>query len=188
MALAKASKAKRIFFHPRTFFKVVKSLTTPETQLIIRADPRIAVKYSGSYLGEVLSQREKASILIDHYTFLKNRVEQDFFRKIVDGRIKLWEHVVSNRLYHICVTFSHTRSERSDVSLVFQSDHIDIYTLSFTIGPGSVAGLTDDHAIYIARIQGKGRGLHLIREATKNCLDISPAALLLAAVEGIAGG
>src|SRR2546422_6365554 len=42
-----------------------------------------------------------------------------------------------------------------------------------------------DHAIYIGRVQGKGRGLQLIKKATKDCLDISPAALLLAATEGI---
>jgi uncharacterized protein VirK/YbjX len=35
-------------------------------------------------------------------------------------------------------------------------------------------------------VQGKGRGLHLIKSATKNCFDVSPAALLLAAAEGIA--
>ena len=35
-------------------------------------------------------------------------------------------------------------------------------------------------------MQGKDKGLHLIRSATRNCLDISPAALLLAAAEGIA--
>jgi uncharacterized protein VirK/YbjX len=39
--------------------------------------------------------------------------------------------------------------------------------------------------MYIARVQGKGRALDRIRAATKDCLDISLPALLLAAAEGI---
>lgn len=132
--------------------------------------------------------------MIDHYTFLKDRVERrssrgrhGFFRTIVDGRIKLWEYAVSNHHFRIYVTFSRKYHSEGDLLLVFQADQVDIYTLSFTIGPGCVAGLTADHAIYIGRVQGKGKGRQLIREATKDCLDISPDALLLAATEGIAG-
>jgi len=186
VALARVSKGARIFVHPHTWFKVVRALTASGTQPVARADPRIAFKYLGGYLGTDLSQRERASILIDHYTFLKDRVEQGFFQKIVDGRIELWKHAVSNHLFRICVTFSRSNHDEGDLSLIFQSDHIDIYTLSFTIGPGSVAGLTANHAIYIGRVQGKGKGLHLIREATRSCLDISPSALLLAATNGVA--
>jgi uncharacterized protein VirK/YbjX len=40
--------------------------------------------------------------------------------------------------------------------------------------------------MYVARIQGKVKTLDRIRIATKDCLDISPAALLLSAAEGIA--
>lgn len=193
VALARASKAARIFVHPYTLFKVIKVLAAPETQPILRAEPRVALKYIGNYLGMDLSQSERASILIDHYTFLKDRVERrssrgrhGFFRTIVDERIMLWEHAVSNHHFRICVTFPGRYHFEGDLSLVFQIDHVDIYTLSFTIGPGSVVGLTADHAIYIGRVQGKGAGLQLIRKATKGCLDISPDALLLAATEGIA--
>jgi len=144
------------------------------------------LKYLGRYLGANLSERERASILISHYAFLKGRVEQGFFRKIVDGRLELWKFPVSNGHVRIFMAFPVRYHDEGDLSLIFQSDHIDIYTLSFTIGPGGVAGLAADHAIYIARVQGKARGLQLIKEATKDCLDISPAALLLAATEGVA--
>ena len=186
LALARVSKGARAFVHPLTWFKVVKVLTVPQTQPVVRAAPRIVLKHLGGYLGTDLSESERASILINHYTFLKGRVEQGFFRKIVDGRLELWKHVVSNGHVRICVAFPVTHHDEGDLSLIFQSDGIDIYTLSFTIGPGCVAGLAADHAIYIARVQGKGRGLQLIKKATKDCLDISPAALLLAATEGIA--
>ena len=69
--------------------------------------------------------------------------------------------------------------------MIFEADQVDICTLSFTIGPGCIADLTG-HALYISRVQGKGGRLHLIRAATKNCLEVAPAAMLLAAAEGIA--
>lgn len=186
LALSKVSRGAQIFVHPRTWFKVVKTITAPELHPFARADPRIMLKYLSQYLGENLSRREKASILIDHYTFLKDRIAPGFLQTIVDGRIKLWEHAVGNHIYCICLTFSHTNNDEGDLSLIFQGDHVDIYTLSFTIGPGFIAGLHADQAIYIGRVQGKGRGLQLIRTATKDCLDITPATLLLAATTGIA--
>jgi uncharacterized protein len=186
VALARVSKGARLFVHPRISLEVVKALSARETQPLLRAEPRVMFKYLTEYLGTDLSQSERASILIDHYTFLKDRVNQDFFRKIVDCRLELWRQTLSGNVYRIHLTFPRTTHDEGDLSLIFKANHVDIYTLSFTIGPGSIAGALAGHAVYIARIQGKGRGLPLIKKATKDCLDISPAALLLAATEGIA--
>src|SRR5258705_305132 len=185
-ALVRVSQVARAIVHPLTWFRVIKVLTASETQPVARAAPTVALKYLSRYLGAGLSQSERASILIHHYTFLKNRVERGFFRRIVHGRLELWKFPVSNGHVRICMAFPITAHSEGDLSLIFQSDQTDIYTLSFSIGPGGVAGLAADHAIYIGRLQGKGGGLQLIRTATKDCLDISPAALLLAATEGVA--
>jgi len=185
-ALVRVSNAARAFVHPLTWFKVIKVLTASETQPVARAAPLVVLKYLRKYLGTELSEGERATILIHHYTFLKDRVERGFFRRIVDGRLELWKHTVSNRHVHICMAFPVATHNEGDLSLIFQSDHTDIYTLSFSIGPGGVAGLGADHAIYIGRLQGRAGGLELIRETMKECLDISPAALLLAATEGVA--
>jgi len=185
-ALARVSKGVRLFAHPRTWLKIAQVLTASETQPLLRAVPRVMFKYLTEYLGTDLSQHERASILIDHYTYLKDRVEQDFFRRIVDCRLELWQQTFADSLYRIHLTFPRTYHDEGDLSLIFKADQVDIYTLSFTIGPGSIAGLMAGHVVYIGRVQGKGRGLRLIRKATKDCLDISPATLLLAATEGVA--
>jgi hypothetical protein len=143
-------------------------------------------KYHTGYLGTQLSRAERASIVIDHYAFLRNRVKPAFFRSIVDGRLELWRRLCGDRLYRICLTFPRTYHDEGDLALILQLDQVDFYTLSFTIGPGNVAGVAACRALYIARVQGKGRALDLIRRATKDCLDVSPAALLLAAAEGVA--
>lgn len=185
-ALIKIWKGAWIFIHPRTCFAVVKALTSAETQPIVRAEPRLLFKYLTGYLGADLSRRERASILVDHYTFLTDRVQRNFFRMIVDCRVELWQQIAGEHVYRIHLTYPRTAHNEGDLSLTFEADGVDIYVLSFTIGPGSVAGLAASRAIYIARMQGKGKGLDLIRAATKTCVDISPPALLLAAVEGVA--
>jgi len=151
----------------------------------VQAEPRVIFKYLGSYVGLGLSREERAAVLIEHYAFLRERVDSDFFRSILDGRLELWRQDGGDNLYRIRLAFSRKYHEEGDLSLIFQANCVDIYTLSFTIGPGCVAGLAC-RALYIARVQGKRSGLHLIRAATKSCLDVSPAALLLAAAEGIA--
>ena len=187
-ALTRIWKGAWIFIHPRTCFEVVKVLASTETRPIVRAEPRLLFKYLSDYLGADLSRKERASILIDHYTFLTDRVQGNFFRIIVDRRAELWRHSIGEHTYRICLTFPRTTTAHceGDLSLIFEADGVDIYVLSFAIGPGSIAGLAASRAIYIARVQGKGKGLHLIRTATKMCVDISPQALLLAAAEGVA--
>jgi uncharacterized protein VirK/YbjX len=142
--------------------------------------------FLGAYLGADLSRKERASILIEHYAFLKDRVEAGFFRTILDCRIELWKQIIGEHVYRICLIFPRAAHGEGELSLVFEADRVDIYNLSFVIGPGGIAGLEPCRALYIARVQGKGGGLHLITRARKNCLDVSPAALLLSAAEGIA--
>ncbi len=187
-ALIRIWKGAWIFIHPRTCFGVVKALTSAETRPIVRAEPRLLFKYLTNYLGADLSRKERASILIDHYTFLTDRLQGNFFRMIIDCRVELWRQIIGEHMYRICVTFPRTATAHyeGDLSLIFEADGVDIYVLSFAIGPGSIAGLAASRAIYIARVQGKGKGLPLIRTATKMCVDVSPPALLLAAAEGVA--
>jgi uncharacterized protein VirK/YbjX len=187
-ALVRIWKGAWIFIHPRTCFKVVRVLSSVETWPVLRAEPRLLFKYLSDYLGADLSRKERASILIDHYAFLTNRLRGNFFRMIVDCRVELWRQKIGEHMVRICLTFPRTTTahHEGDLSLVFEANGVEIYVLSFAIGPGSIAGLPASRVIYIARVQGKGKGLHLIRTATKMCLDISPPALLLAAAEGVA--
>jgi uncharacterized protein VirK/YbjX len=184
-SLARIRKGAWLAMHPLTCIRVAKVFMPAETQPVVQADPRVMFKYLGHYVALGLSRQERAAILIDHYAFLKARVERNFFRTMIDGRLELWRQGVSQHLYRICMAFSRKANDEGDLSLIFEADHVDICTLSFTIGPGVTADLAW-RVLYIARVQGRGESLHLIRAATKNCCDVSPAAILLAAAEGIA--
>src|SRR2546423_12847557 len=89
-ALIRMRKGAWIFTHPRTCFEVIKVLASAETRPIVRAEPRLLFKYLTDFLGADLSRKERASVLIDHYTFLTDRVQGNFFRIIVDRRVELW--------------------------------------------------------------------------------------------------
>src|SRR5438552_18543879 len=126
-ALIKIWKGAWIFIHPRTCFEVVKVLASAETRPVVRAEPRLLFKYLSDYLGADLSRKERASILIDHYKFLTDRVQGNFFRIIVDRRVELWRHIIGERTYRICLTFPRTTTAHceGDLSLIFESDGVD---------------------------------------------------------------
>ena len=189
LAWVRTTKATRIFARPSnwtTWFRVVRVLTTRETRPVVRAEPQVVLKHWRPYLGNHLTQTERAAILIDHYSFLPTRVGSGFFKQIVEGRLLLWEHVVEAKTCRIWLRFSRACHDEGDLELFFELEDDCVYTLACSIGPAHVAGLTSKRAIFIGRVQGKRDGLLVIREATRLCQDIAPAVLLLAAVEGLA--
>jgi uncharacterized protein VirK/YbjX len=186
MVPARLRKAAWIVLHPHTFFRVATALASARIRYILQTEPRLVFKYLGPYIAAHLSRRERASILIDHYTFIGDRLGEDFLRKVVDSRLELWRQDGGKHAYRIVLTFPRSTHDEGDLALIFEADGIDIYTLGFAIGPASISGVLDSRALYIARVQGKAKGLPLIRDATRDCLDVSPAWTLLAAAEGIA--
>ena len=172
--------------HPRTSAALARVFGSSKLRPLLQIEPRLMFKFLGDYLAADLSRSERAALLLHHYAFLDARAEGDFFQRLAEHRLELWQHVVGEHVHRIVLLLPRTPHGEGDLSLLFETDGDDIYNLSFTIGPGTIAGLPARDAMYIARVQGKGKGLDQIRDATKSCQDVSPAALLLAAAEGIA--
>jgi uncharacterized protein VirK/YbjX len=109
-AFARIGKRAWIAIYPGTFVRVARVFMLPETQPVVQAAPRVMFKYLGSYVVLGLSRQERASILIDHYAYLKERAHGDFFRSIIDGRLELWRQGVgedltaSSWLFHVQLT------------------------------------------------------------------------------------
>jgi uncharacterized protein VirK/YbjX len=185
-SVVRLSKGAWLVAHPRTFVDLARLFASAPMRPLFRVEPRLMFKFLQDYLTADLSRSERAAMLIHHYAFLNERVDPIFFEEIVDHRLDLWELKTGDNAYRICLLFPRTPHTEGDLTLIFEADGCDIYNLSFTFGPGAIAGLDVADAMYIARVQGKGRGLDRIREATRDCVDVSPAALLLAAAEGIA--
>jgi uncharacterized protein VirK/YbjX len=184
--LVRLSKSAWLALNPRTSLEVAQLFSSPELRPVLRVEPRVMFKFLRDYLATDLSRKERAAMLIHHYAFLKDRVGERFYAQIIDRRLELCSLDEGEEAHRIWLSFPRTPYSEGDLTLTFEVGGDDIYTLSFTIGPGAIAGLAAPDAMYVARVQGKGKGLERIRQATKDCCDISPAALLLTAAEGIA--
>ena len=182
----RARKGTMVLVHPWMHFKVASALSPRKLRPVVGAAPLMMFKYLSDYLKTGFSRKERAFILVRHYTVLRNNAPEQFFHAIVREGLELWRESFGENTYSIFLTFPRETDSEGDLALVFRAGATGIYTLAFTIGPGSIAGLDATDVMYVARVQGKGKALDRIRTATKDCLDISPAALLLSAAEGIA--
>jgi len=90
---------------------------TTGTQPIVQVDPRVMFKYVGNYVSLDLSPQEGASILIDHYGFLRERVKRNFFPAIIDGRLVLWRQIMGAKCYRISMVFPRKTDGEGDLSL-----------------------------------------------------------------------
>ena len=184
--LARVSKSTWLLVNPRTSFEIAHVFVSPQMRPALRNEPRLMFKFLAEYLATDLSRKERAAMMIHHYRFLRDRAHPDFYQRIIAHRLALWQFASNGSDHRIWLSFPRTPHGEGDLTLTFEVDGHEIYMLAFTIGPGEIAGLDCADTIYIARVQGKRRGMDRIREATRECNDVSPAALLLAAAEGIA--
>jgi uncharacterized protein len=184
--LVRLSKSAWLAFNPRTSLEIARLFASPALRPVLRVEPRLMFKFLRDYLATDLSRKERAAMLIHHYGFLKDRVGAGFYAQVIDRRLELCAIDEGGHVHRIWLSFPRTPYSEGDLMLTFEVGGDDLYTLSFTIGPGDIAGLSPPDAMYIARVQGRGKGLDRIRQATRDCHDVSPAMLLLTAAEGVA--
>src|SRR5262245_56592798 len=86
-----AAKGSWLLLNPRTGLQVARVLASAQARPLLRAEPRLMFRYLFGYLATDLSRRERAMMMIHHYELLKDRVDESFLSRIVDGRIELWQ-------------------------------------------------------------------------------------------------
>lgn len=173
----------RLAFNPTRHLKVHQALALND---LLETYPRTTFKYLGTYLARSLSVADRAMILTNHYSYLKRQIAEPSLSSILFGRLRLWEESQQPSLFGIYLAFSHPIDREGELSLIFRTDSSDVFTLSFTISPGGVLGVTADHVFLVSRLQGQQGCFEQIRNATKSFGELSPAAMLIAALEGIA--
>lgn len=163
-------------------------LMTPEIRAVVRRDWKTAlIPLRGSYLSPGLPRRARIRLMTHHYSFIRRNLVGDCLARICRGPSAVWEESRNGTLYRIVLSLpppSTKEQAEGDICLVFKADSTDVFTLSFTICPGSSFGLAGD-VMYIGRLQGSRQQMDLIRASAKNCNGISQQTLLLAAAEGI---
>lgn len=158
--------------------------TDPELTKLIRAHPRIIYRYLDDYLAFNFSTHKKLTILANHYKFLLLHTNPDFF-KAIQEKCCIWQENQRGSQYSISLEFPFGYDFEGDLLLVFNVDRVPLYSLSFTFVPGEVVDISLGQAIFVGKVQGV-TNFELIKHTTKNLHDIIPAALLVAALQGIA--
>jgi uncharacterized protein VirK/YbjX len=147
---------------------------------------RSTTRYLRPYLGLSLDHVARRRVLLAQHDFLSRNFGPRLFADLSAPAQPLWRCASGGRQYAIWLTQVAEPHGEGDLALVFRLDDIVLYELSFTIGPDPTGSAGEDPSLLIARVQGARDRFEAIRLATRDCGDVAPAHLLLAAAEGLA--
>lgn len=154
----------------------------------VGTNPRFAMKYLAlGYLARGLTVRERAACLVHHYRRLHELSTEQFLRQTLKANAIL--HTVpegSNRFTLTIGPPANTDLE-GEISLNLLVDGEVVFVLSFAIVPGWVVKSQAAEAVLITRLQGYRGAYSQIRLATRCLHNVAPPAILLAALQGVAG-
>jgi uncharacterized protein VirK/YbjX len=195
------STAKRSPFHParwahfawglcsnfRTQFQILRFLTEPLFLGSVRANPALPFRYlNRNYLVRHLTITQRARCLLFHYQRIRALLPSPILRQVLSPGLTVYETCRDASLFRVTLGLSREGYWEGELSLHLEVDGVTVYTLSFSIVPGSIAGVRADEVLFVARIQGEKGTENEVRLATKSLLDVAPPALLFAALQGVA--
>jgi uncharacterized protein VirK/YbjX len=167
--------------------QILRTLAAPVFRGSVRANPALPFRYlNRNYLVRHLTIAQRARCLLYHYQRIQALLPSQTLRQILAPGLTLYETCRDASLLRVTLALSRAGYWEGELSLHFEVDGVLVYTLSFSIVPGSVAGVLADEVLFVARIQGEKGTESQIRLATKSLLDVAPPALLVAALQGVA--
>jgi len=160
----------------------------PVSELTIRR-PKLGYKYLyRPYLVHSFTRKVRLEVLDFHYRFLAGRVNDEFFSHIYDGEYELWQEKSEEGIFAmtLCFPVDWEHDYEEDLLLKCKCDGECIYSLTFSIVPGSSLGRKDTCVVLVAAIQGTAGMAASIRKVKERYSDLAPPMLLLCGIEGIA--
>lgn len=170
-----------------TQLRFLQVLSRPGFEEFFRRFPSVAYKHTEpNDLAKSLTNAQRASSHLHHYSFLQARLSPSSLRQILNCELRLFETSEQGHTFAIDLAAALHGYYEGELRLNFLADGNDIFVLSFTFVPGSVVGSPMRDAILISRNQGTKGTLPIIGMATRSLLGVCPQALLVSALEGIA--
>jgi uncharacterized protein VirK/YbjX len=162
-------------------------LKFPPLTEIVFSNPGFAVKYlTPDYLARGFTVTERASCFLHHYRRLHVVLPDSLLRRALQEEITIHEISEGDNRFAITMGLSRPYDEEGELSLHLRVDGEVVFVLSFTIVPGSVVQSQAAEILLITRLQGIKGCYDQISLATRTLHDVGPAALLFAALQGIA--
>jgi uncharacterized protein len=158
----------------------------PQAKSVLESYLRVVYRYTFPYLATNFSQKERVELLQSHYEFISKKLSGDFFTRVLDGSLVVWEQHIEG--HHLSVLLAGPCPHREgDLTLVFRMDGVSIYKLAFSILNAALLGLPGGRAMYVGQVQGYPGQFAAIRTATHACHDVAPPDMLMHALFGLAG-
>jgi len=177
----------RALTHLGTHRKVLRLIESMPLAGAMDENPRFPFKYLfPDYLVKGFSVGERAACFLHHYQRLHTALPSAYLRQIVQGEVVLDEIDRGDNKFAIAMGLSRPYDKEGELSLNLHVNGEIVFVLSFTIVPGWVAQSAAAEILLITRIQGMKGAYRQISLATKSLHDVSPEALLLAALHGVA--
>jgi uncharacterized protein VirK/YbjX len=163
---------------------LLRLFSAPDKRALLRKRPRIVFKYLHRYLFASARRIDRLAALTNHYKYLSGRTTPDFFTTLVNEKPCLWRQDSDDTRIEICLTFPYPADQEGDLGLQLVMNGKRLQIISFSIIPGGLIGEPDAQVLFVGRVQGLVDS-EKIRHATKCCRDITPSALLMAALDGV---
>lgn len=181
-----------VLARPAAHRRVVAAVRGAHTRSILATYPRVVYRYTLPYLSSVFDRKARVQIFQQHYGFLNNRLQPEFFQHVLDDTLTLWS--TTRDEHSFALTLAGPCPDREgELTLRFKMDGTTIYRLAFSVMDAALVGQPDDAApvapgmvLYVGQIQGCKVGFELIRQATRTCQDVAPPDLLMASLFGVA--
>jgi len=151
----------------------------------IAGERLISLKYLGDHLALSLSTSERREALIEHYAALPEILRGDGRARLSQG-ISVWHRDVGTSTPPLAITLEPSRLAPMEGELQLRFSHqTDLYVLTFLIAPGRVFGARSERVLFVGGVQGIFGARREMRTASKLNDEISPAAMLILAVQEI---
>jgi len=162
-------------------------LKLPPLAEIVSSNPRFAVKYlTPNYLVQGMTVAERAACFLHHYRRLHDAMPDSLLRRTLQENVAIHEIPEGAHRFTITMGLSRPYDEEGELSLHLHVDGEIVFVLSFTIVPGWVVKSRAAEVLLVTRLQGVKGAYSQICFVTRTLHDVAPAALLLAALQGLA--
>lgn len=166
--------------------KILEFLQLPAYAELAHADPRFAFKYlTSGYLARRFTVAERAACFTHHYRSLHEKLPSAFLQQILRRDATLVEMEKDGLSLAITFGLSRTHDKEGELSLNLVVEGECVFIVSFTVVPGRVVRSQAAEVLLISRIQGVKGCYRLIAQATRALHNVAPAALLVAALQGV---
>ena len=153
----------------------------------LHTNPRFPFKcLIRDYLARGLSVAESMACFSHHYKRLHANLPGPLLHRTLSSTVTLHEAQQDDTSYSITLCFSRAFEKEGELSINLLVDRAEVFVLSFTIVPGWVVQSQAADVLLISRLQGVHGYFRQIRGVTRALHDVSPPALLLAALQGFA--